>query len=1329
MKLSVRPLLRGMYITLLLFVISFTGCKDFDFESRTNPQTEYDKAFADVFEYIDPEQSWNTCAKRAAEVTINYPGIYTVKIYTADPKNDPAHAFLLGQFDEVEGEQTAVLEFDIPSCLEYVYVSLVDAEGGHTHKYASLNKAGVAKVTFGKLAAVDSRTVNIRGDSRYLSEADTIHFGKKAYWANHPGHEGHGFLTKIPEGDPNNISKEGVYKNFKYRVNGAFSIHPMYHVSSAQPNLYISYKLPGSEQWVKNAQLWTYSSFEWAKYGYHWDDKVGNWVVDPSTIQVQSPGDNTESMISDSAFCYIVGEGVMVNLPAGTELYFSIYVNNRYYYSEQSKNPMDQGDSYLGYEAQQNPHFVTFSTGFKYLEKQDVIFLGAEDSPLPGDFDWNDMVFAIVDRGGMPDIVDMDVPIAKPVEYRIAYEDLGGTGDFDFNDVVISVQHTSGQDNAFVSLLAAGGQLAAGVFFDPTSYDMPEEYTGTKEKTILWEEVHEAFKVNLLYMVNTEPERHNLLTADPKTVALQVGKNFTIRDGAKCFKIVVDGVDKPIGLPDRNGRTPQAILISSSNWDWADEQVSIYSPTYYNGEFKDWVANNLRDAWYDAAWKDLLANENTLIPSDDFNELLFDLDDIKALGDGTIKIDKTILESYQNTGAVIGFVLTGRSTHTGENDENGETLSISLYQGDVEEGEESVKSITYCNSETNNADATITQTTNNGEVVRMVLTPELIETILADESSDYLTVDLQSDYAESVAAFNSIWLKAGTDKEPVIVEGITPEGYDTPINATLVSSNGNTHSYTITASPSFIQAYPNGCKIAVVIENAGIGADITLLKNGYHQITTTQIADGALYCELEVSPSDIRDLASVFNINVKGFYESDVTLESVWIKPVEVSYEVPEGYVPVTCELTKDENGDLYYTLSNLECEFGASFVFYFSDPNIGQVMLNYDYDGQWMNVDAESRVFSIDYSSYMAGYKIMDKGGTLEVMFRKIVASVDTKVVGAYYKPAPYVEHNPGDMKEEVPTSDSGLYGTDCGLDVSTWSNSTLYDYQTYGAVLSLVISRVKEASTINFVNNNWQDYGATILALSSRNITEPCCIRITLTPEEVKKVIEGGGLRVSKNYRNYPWIHTAYTRPDKAEVVEVYYPLTQNTAATVTGSSYCSAIPEEICNLLEVQDYASINKAAEWPAESGYDASHKTQRIRASASSYDGTNYWPLEDDINWQRYVQFGMEAAAGAQVTVSEISLYAASAGSNALRWKVYYDTDPNFTNPTLMADYSAKDAVVKNIAYYMTASPGVVLAPGEKIYLRVYPKTNGAQSSNRAFSLADVRISGVAVSVQ
>lgn len=1327
MKLFNRLFLQVLCISLLLSGMMFSGCKDFDFESRTNPQTEYDKAFANVFDYIDPEQSWNTCAQRMAEVTINYPGIYTVKIYTADPKNDPAHAFLLGQFDEVEGEQTAQLRFDIPSCLEYVYVSLVDGEGGHTHKYARLNKSGVAKVTFGKLAAADSRTVNIRGDGRYLSETDTIHFGMNAYWEDELGHEGHGFLTKIPEGDPSNLSKEGVYKNFKYRVNGAFSIHPMYHVSSATPNLYISYKLPGSDQWVKNAQLWTYSAFEWAKYGYTWDENVGNWVVDKSKIEVQTPANDTQVMIEDTAFCYIVGEGILVNLPVGTELYFSIYVNNRFYYSEQSKNPMDQGDSYLGYEAQQNPHFVTFSTGFKYQEKHDVIFLGAEDSPLPGDFDWNDMVFAIVDRGGMPDIVDMDVPIAKPVEYRIAYEDLGGTGDFDFNDVVISVQHTSGQENAFVSLLAAGGQLAAGVVFDPSGYDMPEEYTGTKEKTILWQEVHEAFRVNLLYMVNTEPGRHNLLTASPKTVALQVGKNFTIRDGAKCFKIVVEGVDTPIGLPDRNGRTPQAILISSANWDWADEQVSIYSPTYYDGEFSEWVANNLRDAWYDAAWKDLLGNENTLIPSDDFNELLFDLDDIKALGDGAIRIEKSILESYKTSGAVIGFVLTGRANSTSENDANGETLTISLYDGDIEEGEESVKSISYSNSETNNGDATVTQTTNNGEVVRMVLTHEQIEAILADESSDYLTVDLQSDYAESVAAFNSIWLKAGTDKDPVIVEGITPEGYTTPINATLVSSNGNTHTYTITASPSFIEAYPNGCKIAVVIENSGNGADISLI-NSWSTITSAQIADGSLYCELEVSPSDIRNQVSTLNLTIQGLYDSDITIESVWIKPTEVSYEIPEGYVPVTFELTKDENGSLYYTLSGLECEFGASFVFHFSDPNIAQAILPYEYDNSYINVDAESRVFSIDYSSYLAGYKIMDKGGVLEVQFTERVAAVATRVIGAYYKPVTYIEHLQGDMKEEVPTLDSGAYGTDCRLDISTWGSSTLYDYQTYGAVLSLVFSRVKASSVVKFVNDNWQDYSATIPALGNMTISEPCCVRITLTPEEVKTVLEGG-LVLSKGGGNYPWIHTAYTRPDKAEAVEVYYPLTQSATAEVTGADYCAALPEVISEMLAVKDYATVNASAVWPAESGYDASRKTQRLHPSDAYFDGTYYWPEENDIHWGRYVQFGMEAAVGTQVTVTDISLYAASSGSSDMRWKVYYDTDPNFSNPTLMADYSASDAVTKNVVYYMEANPGVVLNGGEKIYVRLYPKSRKQMEARRSISISDVRISGVAVSAE
>ena len=84
-----------------------------------------------------------------------------IKIYTANPRDSKDETYLLGQYQAMGGEKIYSLKVDMPSCLQYVYVSLVDKAGGRVIKSAKLVD-GIAEVAFGtsQTKAATSRTTD-----------------------------------------------------------------------------------------------------------------------------------------------------------------------------------------------------------------------------------------------------------------------------------------------------------------------------------------------------------------------------------------------------------------------------------------------------------------------------------------------------------------------------------------------------------------------------------------------------------------------------------------------------------------------------------------------------------------------------------------------------------------------------------------------------------------------------------------------------------------------------------------------------------------------------------------------------------------------------------------------------------------------------------------------------------------------------------------------------------------------------------------------------------------------------------------------------------------
>lgn len=204
--------------------------------------------------------------------------------------------------------------------------------------------------------------------------------------------------------------------------------------------------------------------------------------------------------------------------------------------------------------------------------------VGLEDKIEDSDNDLNDIIFYT------EAMQVTEYQYEERAKYYIGFEDLGGTNDFDFNDVVLQIEYSSGEEDANVSVLAAGGVLPVGVYY---------------EKTPLWDNVHQAFGVANNVIVNTIKKSSPVAGLDyvenaaPLTTSIKVPYDFDITKDGLPFYLVVDGKYGQYEIRrNSNDGTPQAVVIGTSwmfnkeanavvtnptfnTWQWPREKVSI----------------------------------------------------------------------------------------------------------------------------------------------------------------------------------------------------------------------------------------------------------------------------------------------------------------------------------------------------------------------------------------------------------------------------------------------------------------------------------------------------------------------------------------------------------------------------------------------------------------------------------------------------------------------------------------------------------------------------------------------------------------------------------
>lgn len=608
MKKLILPAITAM----ALFAVSACSDYDNDYSAR---QIAFEQGFDDMFGKADPNHNWNTAVQN--HVTVTMPeGQYTVKMYTENPRYAKSRAYMLGNFENVNGGTSRTFDVDMPGNLGTVYVGLISKNGDRIILPAQIN-GDKASVSFPKIqeTKASTRTIIAPADEKMGHDDTYITWGESAQTWTFGYEDVRAALTTLPEGK-NNLGK--VSQNLCYVSMGEFTIYPMHYVSN-NGGLYGYGDVLGIYYYDNlgtrhDIDIWQRGN-DWHKAfvtnvdgAEEYDGVKGNWnCVYP--MESTSYYDFVDGVPTGfkSTYKAIRSTGITVNIPVGTK--FGFYIGTA-----------DNGKSRLYSESALNesqPSHDDVQCYAASFHEDGELFLCFEDwhyMSSGSDRDFNDIVLGFHGSKATPVIVDKDVAV-ETMSYMVACEDLGTEGavDFDYNDVVFAIQHASGQSTAKVQLRAAGGTCEAHILYDGTPVMFNDKVAGAGTTS----NIHRAFGYANDIMINTKAlggknadfVLSNEITVDPNA--------FTVTEDASKFGVYViykNGTESStISIPDLSmgyNTGAQAFLVADPEWIWPLEKQNITSAY---PQFTTWVSDHLKLNWYESVWGEI--NEQKPVPS------------------------------------------------------------------------------------------------------------------------------------------------------------------------------------------------------------------------------------------------------------------------------------------------------------------------------------------------------------------------------------------------------------------------------------------------------------------------------------------------------------------------------------------------------------------------------------------------------------------------------------------------------------------------------------------------------------------------------------------
>lgn len=564
--------------------LSLVGCQDYD-NGFTEQKLQFIQNFKEIYGEVDPTQDWNLAERAKVTVTVSKPS--NIKIYA----KESGRYRIVGDYKDVSGTET--LGFDVVEGTKDIMVS-----DGLTAQYTTVGGSVTFSGTRRILVDNDDEKVTIGQTDDYLEIEKEVY----SAWRKH-----------IPEGKCN-LGK--VSEDFVYVSTGEFTIYPVYWNTSNHNELGVYYFDENNDP--------QYIAIYKIKAGRENDDWTVKVTKDEDGNEVRTLetnyGDETTKGTGELQFCEIKSQwndgveskyeewsdayndeqhypyyiefnsndelvkgpdkikakGITVKLDLG--MIFGMYIKTEHGHTYHS-NRMRNTDAGVTYTTDDDGNVTSKETditqkavhGATFID-DGRMYLGFEDwsGDTGSDFDMNDCVFMFGDD--VPMILDLTAQ-----KWIISAEDLGNTHDIDYNDVVIEVSHTSGQEEAYVTPLAAGGTLASFVYFtddEGNDFAVGSDIKGSNHEYKTGE-IHELFSHEYAKETSGDYTPINVWNSTPdiyskRVYPIKVGKKWSLAShvvDAEGF----DGSDASMG--GFNIRVIEQGQAVPKNVDVVDEHV------------------------------------------------------------------------------------------------------------------------------------------------------------------------------------------------------------------------------------------------------------------------------------------------------------------------------------------------------------------------------------------------------------------------------------------------------------------------------------------------------------------------------------------------------------------------------------------------------------------------------------------------------------------------------------------------------------------------------------------------------------------------------------